>query len=77
MSRQKPMPQHVTFKELTACPQCGSRNLRKVHDQKIPKQDGIHRLVIYRCSNGHETRREQLVVRQFNVPPKKDWEGWR
>ena len=75
-SSEKRGSSHIPFKELDACPQCGSRELRKVHDQKYPDEEGIFRFVIYRCHNGHETPRRQLVVREWGFPPKKDWEGW-
>ena len=67
---------HVPFKHLEACPKCGRVELKVVHNQKYPEQDGIHQLVVYRCPNGHETPRRQLVVQQEGVPPKKDWGGW-
>lgn len=69
----KQSPQHLPFKELKACPKCGRMKLRKVHDQKYPGKEGIYRLVIYRCPNGHETSVRQLVVRQSNV---LDGEWW-
>jgi hypothetical protein len=72
-SVQKPMPRHIPFKELKLCPQCGERNLKKVHDQKYGGKEGIYRLVIYRCPNGHETRVRQLVVSQ---PHMKDGDWW-
>ena len=74
--RSKRDPVHIPFKELTECPACFSTALKKVHDQKYPSKQGIIRFVIYRCSNGHETSRDQLVVKQFNVPPKEKWDGW-
>jgi len=69
-------PVHIPFEELRNCPKCGGHRLRKVHDQKYGGQEGIYRLVIYKCERGHETPKRQLVVRQFNVPPKEQWEGW-
>jgi len=71
----KPAPIHIPFVELEACPKCGSRELKKIHDQKYPDKDGIVRLVIYRCPKGHETRRKQLVVRQFGMPGPDFWRG--
>lgn len=78
MSRKKDkrMPEHIPFQHIEQCPHCGSRDLRILHNRKYPAQDGIVQLVIYRCPNGHEFQKRQLVVRQFNVPPKEDWEGW-
>jgi hypothetical protein len=38
--------------------------LKKVHDQKYAGKEGIYRLVVYRCPNGHETPVRQLVVKQ-------------
>lgn len=70
------LPEHIPFVEVTRCEKCGNDKLEKVHDQTYPDQDGFYRLVIYRCTNGHETRTRQLVVRQFNVPPKANWEGY-
>jgi lysyl-tRNA synthetase class I len=58
------MPQHIPFKELKACPKCGRMELQKVHDQKYAGKEGIYRLVVYRCPNGHETSVRQLVVKQ-------------
>ena len=66
----------IPFKELGFCPQCGRIELKKIQDQKYPDQDGIIRLVIYRCPNGHQTPSRQLVTKQFNVPPKELWEGY-
>lgn len=64
------------FKELQTCPECGRTGLKKVHDQKYPEQDGIHRLVVFVCPASHRTYHRQLVVKQYNVPPKKLWEGY-
>ena len=72
----KRFPRHLQFRHLRACPKCGHTKLEIVHDEKYPVQKGIMRLVIYRCPNGHEIKHRQLVVRQFNVPPKEKWEGW-
>jgi len=69
----KQSPQQIPFKELKACPKCGRTELQKIHDQKYPGKEGIYRFVIYRCPNGHETRRRQLVVRQPNI---KDPDWW-
>jgi ssDNA-binding Zn-finger/Zn-ribbon topoisomerase 1 len=66
----------IPFKELGFCPQCGRIELKKIQDQKYPDQDGIIRLVIYRCLNGHEATRRQLVVKQAGVPLKDLWEGY-
>jgi len=66
----------IPFRELEACPECGRMELWKVHDQKYPDQNGIVRLVVYRCPNGHETHSRQIVVKKSNVPPKELWEGW-
>jgi len=63
------------FVELKQCPKCAAE-LAKIHDQKYPSDKGIMEVVIYRCVNGHETQRMQLVVEQFNLPPKDLWGGW-
>jgi len=57
---------HIPFKELEACPECGNRDLKKVHDKRYPGKEGLYRLVIYRCPNGHETPSRQLDTRIFN-----------
>jgi len=66
----------IPFKELESCPKCGRMNLKKVHDQQYPDENGIARHVIYRCPMGHETKVQHLQVREFNIPPKEQWEGW-
>jgi len=50
----------IPFKELKACPQCGSRELEKTHSSRGAGKGGIYTFVIYRCPNGHETRISQL-----------------
>lgn len=67
---------HIPFKHLEACPDCGRMNLKIVHNQMYPGEDGIYQLVIYRCPNGHQTPSRQLVAKQEGVPPKELWEGW-
>ena len=64
------------FKHLEACPNCGSTDLKIVHNQKYPDEDGIYQLVLYRCPNGHQTPSRQLVIKQKSALPKKEWEGW-
>jgi len=66
----------IPFKELEACPECHRMDLKKVHDEKYPTEKGYERFVIYVCSNGHRTNHRQLVMKQFNVPPKELWEGY-
>ena len=72
--KPKPYPVHLPFKEVESCPECGSRELRKVHDQKYPEKEGVYRFVVYRCHRGHETRTRQLVVRE--PAKKKQLEVW-
>jgi len=55
---------HIPFKELEVCPKCGSRELKKVHNRRYPRKDGIYTLVVYRCANGHETTSRQLDTRK-------------
>jgi hypothetical protein len=68
--------ERVPFKHLKACPVCGRIELKIIHKQMIPEQDGIHQLVIYKCPNGHQPRKKQLVIKQEGVPPKELWEGY-
>jgi hypothetical protein len=75
MPSSRPWPQHIPFKELKACPKCGSRELKKIHDRRYPDKEGISRVVIYRCPKGHETFHKQLVVKQFGVPDPDFWRG--
>jgi len=64
------------FKHFEACPECGRPELKIVHDQKYPTEQGIDRLVVYVCPNGHRIHNRQLVVKQEGVPPKELWEGY-
>jgi len=66
----------VPFQHCEACSECGRVELEIVHDQKYPSTEGLDRLVIYRCPNGHETRTRQLIIKAERVPPKKLWEGY-
>ena len=59
---------HIPFKELEACPECGSRELKKVHNRRYPGKEGIYTVVIYRCPNGHET-----FSRQLDTPKPLGW----
>jgi predicted nucleic acid-binding Zn-ribbon protein len=70
----KPYPVHIPFKEAEFCPECGSRELRKVHDQKYPEKKGVYRLVVYRCHRGHETKTRQLIVK--DPDRKQELEVW-
>ena len=58
--------ERIPFKELEVCPICGSRDLRKVHDKRSAGEEGIYRIVVYRCRNGHETPSRQLDTRIYN-----------
>jgi transposase-like protein len=58
--------EHIPFKELEACPECGSRELKKVHNRRYPGKEGIYTVVIYRCPKGHETFSRQLDTRIYS-----------
>ena len=60
--------EHIPLKHLEACPECGRRELKIVWDEKYPTEAGLDRLVICRCSDGHETRHCQQVVKAPAIP---------
>jgi len=66
----------IAFQHCEACPECGRVELEIVHDQKYPSAEGLDRLVIYRCPNGHETMNRQLIIKAEGVPQKELWEGY-
>ena len=62
----------IPFKHLKVCSKCGRKNLKVESERAFDSEEGISKLVVYRCPVGHASRKRQLVVRQFNMPP---WEG--
>jgi hypothetical protein len=71
LRKKKTLIVFIPFKELTSCPKCQSRELKKICDQEYvdadtyPGEQKTFRLVIYRCPSGHRTTRRQIVVRDF------------
>ena len=62
----------IPFKPLKACPKCGRKGLKVDSEREFDSKDGISKLVVYRCPNGHTSPHRQLVVRQYNLPA---WDG--
>jgi len=62
----------IPFKPLEACPKCGRTGLKVESEREFDSKDGISKLAVYRCPDGHTSPHRQLVVRQYNLP---DWDG--
>lgn len=62
----------IPFEPLKVCPECERAGLKVDSERSFDSKEGISKLVVYRCPNGHTTPHRQLVVRQFNLP---DWDG--
>jgi len=65
--------EHIPFKHLNVCPECGRKGLKIVWDEKYRTNKGLDRLVVYRCPDGHEARSRQQVVKAPAVS-KEVWE---
>ena len=62
----------IPFRPLRACIECGKTGLRVDSEREFDSEDGISKIVVYRCPNGHTSPQRQLVVRQYGLP---DWDG--
>jgi len=52
------------FKHLEWCPKCGLRLEKIVSDRGVQTDEGMERVVYYRCPSGHVIPHRQLVVKQ-------------
>ena len=53
------------FKHLEWCPKCGLRLEKIVSDRGVQTDEGMERVVYYRCPSGHVVPHRQLVVKQI------------
>ena len=60
----------IPFKHLEFCPKCG-RRLKAVSTMTYDEEEGLVKLVTYRCETGHWIPHRQLVFRRYGRPSVK------